>query len=281
MLDAVFVRAHHDLDAGAARSRGLPGPGRAARSGRSISAVDVARPLVPEAGARSRGDSSALAGRRVPAGPPQGQAPSSRRRPAHGASRSRWPRRALRHERAARSSTGRPASTACCTPPVRRRTLRPLHRAASTTAGGWPSGIPAGLGGVELDPDENRLGPDALGVTAGDLRRALAGSHVALKARLLDQARLAGVGNLIADEVLWRAGLAPGRPCDSLDAGRAAPPSPPPVGGPGRADRARGVPHGRPGAAAPPRRAVPARPHPAQRGTVGGRTTWWCPHHQR
>ena len=39
---------------------------------------------------------------------------------------------------------------------------------------------------------------------------------MALKARLLDQSRLAGVGNLIADEVLWRAGLAPARPARSL-----------------------------------------------------------------
>ena len=32
-----------------------------------------------------------------------------------------------------------------------------------------------------------------------------------LKARLMDQERLAGVGNLLADEILWRAGLDPGR----------------------------------------------------------------------
>jgi formamidopyrimidine-DNA glycosylase len=32
-----------------------------------------------------------------------------------------------------------------------------------------------------------------------------------LKARLMDQERVAGVGNLLADEILWRAGLAPGR----------------------------------------------------------------------
>jgi len=36
------------------------------------------------------------------------------------------------------------------------------------------------------------------------LAAALSGSSVPLKARLLDQQRLAGVGNLIADEVLWR-----------------------------------------------------------------------------
>ena len=52
---------------------------------------------------------------------------------------------------------------------------------------------------------------------AGTLRRALAGSTAPLKARLLDQAHLAGVGNLIADEALWRAGLSPLRPAGSLD----------------------------------------------------------------
>ena len=36
-------------------------------------------------------------------------------------------------------------------------------------------------------------------------------SAAPLKARLLDQARLAGVGNFLADEVLWRAGLSPER----------------------------------------------------------------------
>ena len=30
----------------------------------------------------------------------------------------------------------------------------------------------------------------------------------------MDQERLAGVGNLLADEILWRAGLAPG-PADA------------------------------------------------------------------
>ena len=53
------------------------------------------------------------------------------------------------------------------------------------------------LGGVELDPDESLLGPDALSVTPAELRRALGHSEVALKARLMDQHRLAGVGNLL------------------------------------------------------------------------------------
>ena len=44
----------------------------------------------------------------------------------------------------------------------------------------------------------------------------LAGSEAPLKARLMDQARVAGLGNLLTDEILWRAGLDPARPAGSL-----------------------------------------------------------------
>jgi len=74
---------------------------------------------------------------------------------------------------------------------------------------------PRRLGGVQLDPEEARLGPDALTVTPAALARSL-DSAAPLKARLMDQARLAGVGNLAADEALWRAGLDPARPARSL-----------------------------------------------------------------
>ena len=76
---------------------------------------------------------------------------------------------------------------------------------------------PRRLGGVQLDPDEEALGVDAFEATLGDLRKRVLVGDVALKARLMDQQRLAGVGNLIADEVLWRAGLDPARPAGSLD----------------------------------------------------------------
>lgn len=75
---------------------------------------------------------------------------------------------------------------------------------------------PRRLGGVELDPDEDKLGPDAFTVTLGQLKKRVLVGSVAVKARLLDQGRVAGVGNLIADEVLWRAGIDPARPADSL-----------------------------------------------------------------
>jgi formamidopyrimidine-DNA glycosylase len=76
---------------------------------------------------------------------------------------------------------------------------------------------PRRLGGVELEPDENRLGVDAQRATLDDVERAVAGSRAPVKARLLDQARIAGIGNLLADEILFRAGLDPARPAGDLD----------------------------------------------------------------
>jgi len=136
------------------------------------------------------------------------------------------------------------------------------------------------LGGVELDPDESLLGPDALEITPAELRRALEHSVVALKARLMDQHRLAGVGNLIADELLWRASLAPHRRSGSLT----------------QAEHRRLHRHLREtleelirrggshlGDLMPERVAGGRCPRDGTelvRATVGGRTTWWCPRHQ-
>jgi formamidopyrimidine-DNA glycosylase len=75
---------------------------------------------------------------------------------------------------------------------------------------------PRRLGGVELDPDEDLLGPDALTIGAAALRDLLRGSTTPLKARLMDQGRVAGLGNLLTDEILWRAGLDPARQAGSL-----------------------------------------------------------------
>ena len=75
---------------------------------------------------------------------------------------------------------------------------------------------PRRLGGVMLDPDLSRLGPDAATVSTSALADGLRGSKAPLKARLLDQSHLSGIGNLMADEVLWRSGLSPLRPAGSL-----------------------------------------------------------------
>ena len=68
---------------------------------------------------------------------------------------------------------------------------------------------PRRLGGVEIAPDESRLGADALTITRDQLAASLRGGRGPLKARLMDQSRIAGMGNLLTDESLWRARLSP------------------------------------------------------------------------
>lgn len=63
------------------------------------------------------------------------------------------------------------------------------------------------------------LGPDGLAVTGAQLAKNLGPSRRAVKAALLDQAGVAGVGNIYADESLHAAGIAPTRACTSLDRG--------------------------------------------------------------
>jgi formamidopyrimidine-DNA glycosylase len=64
-----------------------------------------------------------------------------------------------------------------------------------------------------------RLGPEPLGAfSAHDLAIRLQHRRTALKAVLLDQRVVAGLGNIYADEALWRAGLHPRRSACSLDA---------------------------------------------------------------
>jgi formamidopyrimidine-DNA glycosylase len=137
------------------------------------------------------------------------------------------------------------------------------------------------LGGVELDPDESRLGVDAAAITQAQLAKALDHSTAPLKARLMDQQRVAGLGNLLTDETLWRAGLDPARPAGSLDPAerrrlhrhlRRTLDDLLDAGGShtGRLQSAR-VRGGR----------CPKDGAELQRRTIGGRTTYSCPTHQR
>lgn len=136
------------------------------------------------------------------------------------------------------------------------------------------------LGGVEFEPDESALGPDAYDVTPAQLRVVL-DSAAPLKARLMDQHQVAGLGNLLTDELLWRAGLDPARPARSLTA----------------AERRRLHHHlhrtlvvlgGRGGShtgdlqeSRVPGATCPRDGTELVRRTVGGRTTYSCPSHQR
>ncbi len=72
---------------------------------------------------------------------------------------------------------------------------------------------------IMLDPDEDVLGPEATSLKLAELELALgpvgAGQRP-VKVCLMDQSKVAGLGNLLVDEILWRAGIAPARPIGSL-----------------------------------------------------------------
>jgi len=133
------------------------------------------------------------------------------------------------------------------------------------------------LGRVILDPDLARLGPDAADATRAEFRRRVGRGSAPVKARLMDQSVIAGVGNLLADEILWRARISPLRPAGDLD--------PDELDGLRRSVRAavrdsirRGGSHT--GELNPHRvrgGICPRCGTPLVRSTVGGRTTFWCP----
>jgi formamidopyrimidine-DNA glycosylase len=63
-----------------------------------------------------------------------------------------------------------------------------------------------------------RLGPEPLGnLSSARLGQRLAGRRAPLKAALLDQRTIAGLGNIYVDEALWYARLHPLRPAGGLD----------------------------------------------------------------
>jgi formamidopyrimidine-DNA glycosylase len=139
---------------------------------------------------------------------------------------------------------------------------------------------PRRLGRVRLDPPVDALGPDAREITLAQFRAMMARGTAPVKARLLDQEAIAGIGNLLADQVLWLAKLNPARPVDELArvevdrlfrAVHAAVESAVAGGG---VHALTVVPARIPGGHCPRCGA------PMARGVVGGRTTWWCTREQ-
>ena len=82
------------------------------------------------------------------------------------------------------------------------------------------------LGRARLEPDLAALGPDAAEIGRDEFRARVGRGTAPLKARLMDQAVVAGVGNLLADEILWRARLDPRRPGRRAEHRRARPRAP-------------------------------------------------------
>jgi formamidopyrimidine-DNA glycosylase len=133
------------------------------------------------------------------------------------------------------------------------------------------------LGRAVLNPDFSHVGPDAAEVGREDFRRLIGAGRTPIKARLLDQRAISGVGNLLADQTLWQARISPKRSTADLSTDdldrlrrelRAAIRSAIRKGGAHtgnfiQARRGDGV--------------CPRDGHPLERATVGGRTTYWCP----
>ncbi|MFD8379276.1 Fpg/Nei family DNA glycosylase [Streptomyces sp. NPDC059679] len=144
-----------------------------------------------------------------------------------------------------------------------------------------------GLWLAATDADLDRIlgdqGPDALSVSRAELDERLAGRHGRVKATLTDQSVVAGLGNLLGDEILWRAGINPARRTDELTPEERA-----------RLERAmRGVlltsvqaghvptsPSWLTGRRDDPDPHCPRCGSPLRRSRMAGRTTAWCPHCQ-
>ena len=135
------------------------------------------------------------------------------------------------------------------------------------------------------DPEKitGPLGPDAAELDRERLRALLAGRRGGLKSALLDQRCVAGLGNELVDELLWRSGLHPRRGASSLAAEEVEA-----LHGQlrsllRRAMRAGHVPSGPTwlnGQRAEQAPTCPRCDAPLERAQVGGRTTLWCPREQ-
>jgi formamidopyrimidine-DNA glycosylase len=136
------------------------------------------------------------------------------------------------------------------------------------------------LGRVRLDPDLSSLGPDALLITEDEFVERVGRGAMPLKARLMDQSTLAGIGNLLCDELLWQAAQPPLRPAGDLSEDELRELHGVMLASTREAIHRGGVhmgdviPYRKKGEHCPRCGAAMVR------ATVGGRTTWWCSEEQ-
>lgn len=133
------------------------------------------------------------------------------------------------------------------------------------------------LGRAVLNPNFSHVGPDAAEVGRVEFRRRIGAGRAPIKARLLDQGAISGIGNLLADQILWQARISPRRSAADLSGQdldrlrremRAAVRS---------AIRKGGAHTGRFIEARRHEGTCPRDGHPLERDRIGGRTTYWCP----
>lgn len=147
------------------------------------------------------------------------------------------------------------------------------------------------LGGLWLARDQaerkhllGELGPDALSVGPDRLEELLRGRRGLIKPTLMNQKVLAGLGNLLVDEILWRARIQPRAPVPTLGPRRLTA-----LGEALQAVLREAMPHGRvpqapgwlTGARGEKDARCPRCGSLLRRAAVGGRTAVWCPRCQR
>jgi formamidopyrimidine-DNA glycosylase len=138
---------------------------------------------------------------------------------------------------------------------------------------------PRRLGRIRLDPPVELLGPDAAGIPEAAFMKAVLAGTTPVKGRLMDQHLIAGIGNLLADEILWQARIYPGRrELSRPQAKRLFTATQEAVAAAlhgGGVHTLTVIEHRHPGGHCPRDGA------PMTRGTIAGRTTWWCSKEQK
>jgi formamidopyrimidine-DNA glycosylase len=150
------------------------------------------------------------------------------------------------------------------------------------------------LRGVWLADDEEEIanvmgpqGPDALSIGLRTFRDVVVGRPKRarrLKPTLMDQTVIAGLGNLLTDEICWRARIRSTRPVADLDADdvkRLHAAMTQVLRTSVRHGRVPGLPHWLTGVRDEPDPSCPRCGTRLARGRVGGRMSFWCPHCQR
>jgi formamidopyrimidine-DNA glycosylase len=143
------------------------------------------------------------------------------------------------------------------------------------------------LRGVWLAPTDEDVadvmgpqGPDALELDLRGFRDTLRGRRGRLKPTMMDQSVIAGLGNLLVDEICWQARLHPARPVANLDEDelrRLHSTMKRVLRTSVRHARVPGLAGWLTGARDEPDPSCPRCGNRLARGRVGGRTTRWCP----
>lgn len=147
------------------------------------------------------------------------------------------------------------------------------------------------FGGVWLADDRQErdrvtgpLGPDAAALSRAQFEELLRGRRGAIKAALMDQRLLAGVGNLLSDEILWRARVHPATAVGSLSRRRRERLYQALRAAVGESIRYGRVPHGQQWLTRVRDNRLARCPRCGtrlRRRTIAGRTACWCPRCQR